>query len=946
MKSPRRRGALLGLAIVLVAVVFAGWLALTGRVDWLARFAKPRIVGALHDAKVETEDLDIASLSLEGGRVGHAKATFKGGSVEVHGLDVSLGMGRIRARRAGAIHIDRLDMKLDPGLLEAAQSSNASSEGVELPFDSLDVKEWHLEWILNEVPITASGTLKAEPGADGVVAISGDIAVDKATGSFSGTYSNNAGKLQMKVDAAQIPPEVVLAILRAFPKAADLGGVTFGWETAKGTAQFTIAKGAQATAHGEVAFANFVVAHEDQNTSIGTATVTVDWKEGESPLVDLEAGAVKAAYAGNKLDAKTLQFVGNEEGGSVSIGNVVATMEGGEVRGHALATVSRDASGAFSSEGTVILDSAQFDELKAGQSEIGFAWKEGVLSAHTDSLSLSGVVEAGLSGVQLQIAGFIGEIPSLSGAATVTLDPAAFVKEGVAVPSGRETIDTKFSGLLGKGNQSVRVEFALPSRERSLEVDGTKLRATGALEGVVTIDPNHFSGSASGEWKNVTAGMKDGESVAFPDLKFKVSTGRVWIDELRAWADMEPRRVLRELLWVANLDLRGRGGTVDLGANGKAGGVAATIVSNGADISEHAGGSLVFSARTLGYGSYAFADLGGSLNFGLDGGTLVADVAMAQPRISIHLQEAASWRDGLSISGRDAIPDVDLGKAGSWGGLFDALKGVTAAGHISASGNLGIDSNGFAADSHVDLASVSAEWPDKKAVLGGLSGMVDLQSVIPLRARPGQKITVGSARIVNLDLSDGVLVFGIPEPDKMAVSTLEASTLGGKVSTQPFTFDILDPKPSAKVKLDGIRLEKLMKFFPDVPATAEGAIVGEIPVAWDGSNLSFGTGYIDLRPGELGRVHFDYDIRMLTQGRDSSSMIYPVLRRVETAIRDLYFNRLRIDLYPVATPGRSAQIKIVGVTSQTDVHAPVDLDINIDAPLDRFLKWGVNPSKP
>jgi hypothetical protein len=122
--------------------------------------------------------------------------------------------------------------------------------------------------------------------------------------------------------------------------------------------------------------------------------------------------------------------------------------------------------------------------------------------------------------------------------------------------------------------------------------------------------------------------------------------------------------------------------------------------------------------------------------------------------------------------------------------------------------------------------------------------------------------------------------------------------------------------------------------------------VGVIPISWDGSQVAFGTGYVELQPGELGRVSFEYDVRMLTRGVKRGGFDYEIRRRLEKAIRELHFDRLRIDLYPTANPGRSMQIRLAGVTTSPEVHAPVVLEINVNAPLDRFVKWGTNPVKP
>ncbi|HUG10465.1 MAG TPA: YdbH domain-containing protein [Opitutaceae bacterium] len=945
MNLRRRRGTLLGLAIVLVAIVVTGWLALSGRVDWLAQFAKPRIERALLAAGVEADELDIADLSLKGGRVEHALMRFEGGTIEVHGLQISLGIGNLAARRAGAVSVDRLDVELTD-LSPGARGAGGVS-GDDLPFESIDVREWLIEAPWGDTTIRASGSLRATPGEDGVVRFDGDFTADEGKGRFAGEFDTNSQSLVVRVEDASIAPEGLLAILKSLPEGSVPVGLSFGWELARMSAELLVKPGEPAQAKTSVQLVRGEGSIGDTKGRIETATLEVQWKDGEAMAFELDAEAVALHNGSTQLAADTMQFIGGVEGGSVSLGRAVVTSGEREVRGHGLGSFQLGEDGAGdSAEGTLILESAKFDGFTAGEAEIALHWKEGVLLASTSELKFGGRMEAEIESLELTLTDVAGDSPGVSGRVVAAVDLASALPKDTEVTPALERVTASFHGLLGEGRESMRVEFALADAPRTIKSPNFGGGFTGALTGVVTLDASHVSSSVAGEWKDVSVAIAGQGSATFPEAKLKWSTGRVWTDAIRNWAEIEPARALRELLWVSTIDLRASGGEVDLGDLGSARDVSATLASDGADISEQAGGSLVVSAKSVNAADRLFADFGAILGFGLDGGTVVADIALASPRIPVRARQVVGWSDGFSLDGSYSTDNVDLASLGSFGGLAAAFEGVTGSGTASVSGPLRLGSRGIEAGARVELESVGLVWPGDKVSLAGVSGVIDLDSLEPLHADAGQKLSIGSAKMQDVEFTDGTVEFGIPSPDSVSVTRLEAQALGGKIAATPFEFDPESPKAETSVQLDGVRLEQMLGFFPDVPARAEGGIVGVVPVSWDGQDVVFGNGFIDLQPGELGRVWFDYDIRMLSGGREDQRMLYPVLRRVEKAIRELHFNRLRIDLYPEGAPGRSMQIRLAGVTATEDVHAPVELEINVNAPLERFVKWGTNSVKP
>jgi hypothetical protein len=945
MNLRRRRGTLLGLAIVLVAIVVTGWLALSGRVNWLAQFAKPRIEEALLAAGVEADALDIADLSLNGGRVEYALMGFDGGTIEVHGLEFGLGMGNLAARRAGAITIDRLDVTLTDLSPDARGAGGISGDA--FPFESIDIREWHIAVPWKGTAMHASGSLRATPDADGVVRFDGDFAAPVGKGRFAGEFDTGSQSLVLRVDEASIAPEGLVAILRELPEGAMPGGVSFGWELARMSGELSVTSGDPAQANATVELLRGTLTRDETKAGIETAKLDIEWKKGEAMAFELEAATIMLQSGAAQITADTIQFVGGAEGGSVSLGRAVATSGEREVRGHGLGSFKiGDNDTSFSAEGTLILESAKFDGFTAAEAEVALHWKEGVLLASTSELAIGGRMESEIESLELTLTEPAGDSPGVSGHVVAAIDFASAFAVGTEVSPARERVTATFHGLLGTGRESMRVEFELADVPRTIKSRDFGGGFTGALTGVVTLDASHVSGSVAGEWRNLSIAIPGQGSAAFPEVKLKWATGRVWADAIRSWIQVEPERALRELLWVSTIDLRAGDGVVDLAELGKASGVSATVVSNGADISERAGGSLVLSAHSVHAADREFTDFGAILEFGLDGGTVVADITLASPRIPVRARQVIGWSDGLSLNGSYSTEPIDLASAGSFGGLGAALESVTASGTASVSGALRLGPNGFEAGARMELDSVGLVWPNDEFSVEGISGVVDLDSLRPLHAGDGQRVTVGSAKFQDIKFADGTVEFGIPAEDSISISRLEAAALGGRVSATPFAFDPGNPQPATRITLEGLRLDELLTFFPDVPATAEGRIVGEIPVVWDGERVAFGAGFIDLMPGELGHVLFNYDIRMLTSGRNQGEVLYPVLRKVEKAVRDLYFNRLRIDLYPPDNPGRSMQIRIAGTTASDDIRAPVQLDINIDAPLDRFIKWGTNPAMP
>jgi len=944
MKSRRRSGARLGLAIAVAAVVVTGWIVLSGRVDWLARFAEPRIGQALRDAGIEADSLDFALLSIEGGRIEHARMRFKGGDVEIQGLEVAIGVGNVVSRRVGSITIDRLDLELNGDPI-GIKSAEPSDEPDELPFGTVEVKEWTLSTPLGGELVRVTGDLHATPESGGVVKFSGRFTSDEAKGGYSGEYASAKDRFLLRFDDTEVTPAAVVAILRGMPDSAG-AGLTVGWDSAVVNGEMVMSAGSPVRASGHVRIENAAAARDGQAASLEKLTADFSWATGTGASIDAEGLRLRANSGEWVGNAESLQFVGGLAGGNIALGRLALSSDDRDIRGHLISSLVIGNDWKLeSAEGTFVVGSASVEGFVAGESEIEFLWKDAVLNARTPRLPLTGAVEVVIEEADVSVSDLGMAQPSAGGSAVIVLDTSRLLESGTVVTPARERIPVRFVSFLAPEAESLRVEFDAPDETRSIETRGLKGVAAGGISGVVTLDASHITGSFNGEWWDVSVASGKDRRASFQELQFKWSTGRVWTDAVRAWRESDPERTIRELLWISNLDLRGTGGTLEMGDIGSAFGVSATVVSNGADLSERAGGSLVLAAEDVRSGGRELTDFSASLAFGLDGGSLVADVVHTKPRVRVHFNQSVAWAGSIASSGtfeteRVDLATIDLAEA------IPAAQGVTASGHIRAMGNTRMGPDGFGGDARLQLEDVGLRWQKEEAAVEGISGEIVLDSLSPLRTRSSQRLTFSDAGVEDLKVSDGVIEFEMPSSELVEVARLEAKTLGGNISASPFAFNPLDPRPASRVRLDGVRLEQLLAFFPDIPARASGPIMGELPVSWDGRQIAFGSGYIDIQPGEIGRIQFDYDVRLLTSSTDRGDVLYGVKREIETSVRDLHFDRLRIDLYPKDVPGRSAQIRLVGVTASDRIHAPVQLDVNIDAPLERFIKFGDNPVKP
>ena len=74
-----------------------------------------------------------------------------------------------------------------------------------------------------------------------------------------------------------------------------------------------------------------------------------------------------------------------------------------------------------------------------------------------------------------------------------------------------------------------------------------------------------------------------------------------------------------------------------------------------------------------------------------------------------------------------------------------------------------------------------------------------------------------------------------------------------------------------------------------------------------------------------------------------NSAQFAVMKKIESGLLRLKLSTLRLDIRPPnVPPGRTAVIRVVGEPVDPEVKAPVTLDVNVNAPLEQLLNFGLD----
>ena len=148
------------------------------------------------------------------------------------------------------------------------------------------------------------------------------------------------------------------------------------------------------------------------------------------------------------------------------------------------------------------------------------------------------------------------------------------------------------------------------------------------------------------------------------------------------------------------------------------------------------------------------------------------------------------------------------------------------------------------------------------------------------------------------------------------------------------------------IVLDSLKADEFIKQFPELgDSTASGTLHGRLPlsITKDGE-IRLRDGYIYSPPGEKGNISIQNPTKIIST-LSNSGMPIEVCDNLGKALQNLNYDILRFDLNQPRQNNGSMKIKLKGESPNGKISTPVDLNININGPIEELLNLSVKTAK-
>lgn len=280
--------------------------------------------------------------------------------------------------------------------------------------------------------------------------------------------------------------------------------------------------------------------------------------------------------------------------------------------------------------------------------------------------------------------------------------------------------------------------------------------------------------------------------------------------------------------------------------------------------------------------------------------------------------------------------------------LAPLLKGLTATGNFTFTGEGSLDKNGRASGGLVwELKDGTIRHEADGWALEGVTLRIggDAQNLfagsIPLTLHV-RTITASrfGARALSVETS-------IVEWTRLETRSARIEIAGGEVSVESFAVKLADPVLDVNLLMRDVGLEDLAALVPEALAEARGHAKGSLRLGWSkASGVTVGDGALTLSGDKRAVVRFHPNPGLITRSIPKSVLDhYPGLMRIETGEMALLATKFDVRLTPGGdAEGRSARVLIEGEPVDASLKAPLVLNINVSGPLARLMKLGARMS--
>ena len=301
-----------------------------------------------------------------------------------------------------------------------------------------------------------------------------------------------------------------------------------------------------------------------------------------------------------------------------------------------------------------------------------------------------------------------------------------------------------------------------------------------------------------------------------------------------------------------------------------------------------------------------------------------------KPRNALHLGDFFSGGDGIFIDGRVGLT-ADFYKLGAK----------------------------MASSAHIDARDIHISMKEPEVAVHNVRIDLTLEDLFDLRSLPHQHVKFDSARIGNIELSDGVFYFQMQAADRFFVEKTSFKWCGGNVDTNAAVVSIPIDHVGFTLYCDRLKLDQVLKQLGGIRGEGEGTVNGRIPVKYSGGKIIFDNGFLYSTPGDGGTIRL-IGTEALMAGIPEGTPQFSQIDLAREALKHYLYDWAKLEItteqdnlvIKLKTDGKPADIlpfeyrQDFGGFVRVDADSPgsrfqgIRLDVNFNFPLERVLKYG------
>lgn len=314
--------------------------------------------------------------------------------------------------------------------------------------------------------------------------------------------------------------------------------------------------------------------------------------------------------------------------------------------------------------------------------------------------------------------------------------------------------------------------------------------------------------------------------------------------------------------------------------------------------------------------------------------------------LALRLGVGVSWSNGVEVAGSLDLPPTLLADTDAMRAATRALAGreLSVTGLVSAHATAQMvpgrapAMSAVAALSNLDVRGEAGRW-----AVDGLSAHVALEGGKFWRTPPGQNVSFHHARVKEIEFDGGWMNWQLRRRS-LLVEHAQAAWCGGKLDVYGVPIDLDDPRVGFVTYAEKIDIGRMLAQWRLLPGSGAGHLYGRFPIELDHDKIRLSEGFLLSLPGEGGVLRLEND-QMIAAALEQANVSPQVRQTLHQALNHMSFSVFRMDLSSDQEQNATLGFKLEGRPADDPTALPVDLQVNLHAPLEQLLNFGVKATR-